>query len=240
MTMERTGSLSEWLGKTISKLKSHLAELGYSESTILRLDATWKELIVYCEAHQATEFTVDLERKFVWERYGADLGDRDICEQRGVPHLSEEAIQTIFGQPNLTTHEGRRDFAFLTLIYESAARASEIANLRFGDIRFNKKWAVVHLKGKGRKFRDIPVLPAPAKILKDYLAEESQYRQCDIDAPLFCNRSKAPLTRGGVYYIIQKYVSLAQKEKPDLFPVRVHPHVCPSMMTMSSLTMMGA
>ena len=107
----------------------------------------------------------------------------------------------------------------------TAARASEIANLRFGDIRFDKKWAVVHLKGKGRKFRDIPVLPVPAKILKDYLAEESQYRQCDIDAPLFCNRSKAPLTRGGVYYIIQKYVSLAQKEKPDLFPVRVHPHV---------------
>ena len=62
-------------------------------------------------------------------------------------------------------------------------------------------------------------------ILKDYLAEESKYRQCDIDAPLFCNKSKTPLTRGGVYYIIQKYVSLAQKKKPDLFPVRVHPHV---------------
>ena len=80
MTIEHTGSLSEWLRKTISKLKSHLAELGYSESTILRLDATWKELIVYCEAHQTTEFTVDLERRFVWERYGADLGDRDISQ----------------------------------------------------------------------------------------------------------------------------------------------------------------
>lgn len=45
MTIEHTGSLSEWLRKTISKLKSHLAELGYSESTILRLDATWKELM---------------------------------------------------------------------------------------------------------------------------------------------------------------------------------------------------
>ena len=31
MTIEHTGSLSEWLRKTISKLKSHLAELGYSE-----------------------------------------------------------------------------------------------------------------------------------------------------------------------------------------------------------------
>ena len=147
------------------------------------------------------------------------------CEQRIVPHLSEEAIQTIFGQTNLTTREGRRDFAFLTLIYESAARVSEIANLCFGDIHFEKKGAIVHLKGKGKKFRDVPILSAPAKILKNYLAEESRYRQCDIAAPLFCNRSNASLTRGGVYYIVQNYVSLAKKKAPDLFPVQVHPHV---------------
>ena len=105
MTMERTGSLSEWLGKTISKLKSHLAELGYSESTILRLDATWKELIVYCEAHQATEFTVDLERKFVWERYGADLGDRDISQNvsRAI-HMLDDYLQygMVFKQSSIT------------------------------------------------------------------------------------------------------------------------------------------
>ena len=105
MTMEHTGSLSEWLGKTISKLKSHLAELGYSESTILRLDATWKELIVYCEAHQATEFTVDLERRFVWERYGADLGDRDISQNvsRAI-HMLDDYLQygMVFKQSSIT------------------------------------------------------------------------------------------------------------------------------------------
>lgn len=147
------------------------------------------------------------------------------CEQRMVPHLSEEAVQVIFEQPNLTTREGRRDFAFLSLIYESAARASEIAGVRVGDIHFEKKGAIVHLRGKGKKFRDIPLLPEPAKILKNYLSEESRYRQCDIAAPLFCNRSREPLTRGGVYYIVQKYVALAQKKSPGLFPVQVHPHV---------------
>lgn len=105
MTMEHTGSLSEWLRKTISKLKSHLAELGYSESTILRLDATWKELIVYCEAHQTTEFTVDLERRFVWERYGADLGDRDISQNvsRAI-HMLDDYLQygMVFKQSSIT------------------------------------------------------------------------------------------------------------------------------------------
>lgn len=147
------------------------------------------------------------------------------CEQKIVSHFSKEAVQVIFEQPNLKTREGRRDFAFLSLIYESAARASEIANICVGDIDFEKKGAIVHLRGKGKKSRDVPLLAEPAKIVKKYLVEESRYRRCDLAAPLFCNRSKDPLTRGGVYYIVQKYVSLAQKKAPDLFPVQVHPHV---------------
>ena len=147
------------------------------------------------------------------------------CEKKIVHHLSAEAVQAIFEQPDLKTREGRRDFAFLSLIYESAARASEIANICVGDIHFEKKGAIVHLKGKGKKSRDVPLLAEPAKILKNYLAEESRYRRCDTTAPLFCNRSRDPLTRGGVYYIVQKYVSLAQKKALDLFPVPVHPHV---------------
>lgn len=105
MTMEYTGQPSEWLGKVIDELKLHLAELGYRESTILRLNATWKELIVYCEAHQATEFTVDLEREFVWERYGADLGDRDVSQNvsRAI-HMLDDYLQygMVFKQSSIT------------------------------------------------------------------------------------------------------------------------------------------
>lgn len=105
MTMEYTGPPKKWLVKTVDELKLHLAELGYSESTILRLDATWKELIVYCEAHQATEFTVDLERRFVWERYGADLGDRDISQNvsRAI-HMLDDYLQygMVFKQSSIT------------------------------------------------------------------------------------------------------------------------------------------
>lgn len=105
MTMEYTGPPNEWLGRTIDELKLHLAELSYSERTISRLDATWKELIVYCEAHQAAEFTVDLEREFVWERYGADLGDRDISQNvsRAI-HMLDDYLQygMVFKQSSIT------------------------------------------------------------------------------------------------------------------------------------------
>lgn len=147
------------------------------------------------------------------------------CEPRVIEHMSLEAIQRIFEQPDLSTRSGRRDFAFLSLIYESAARASEIASLHIGDIYFDRNGAVVHLKGKGNKYRDVPLILNPANILKNYLKEESRYRRYDRNSPLFCNKSKAALTRGGVYYIIRKYVTMASEKYPELFPNRVHPHV---------------
>ena len=59
MTMGYTGSLNEWIKRSVDELKLHLAELNYSEGTISRLDATWKELIAYCEAHEPRELSVD-------------------------------------------------------------------------------------------------------------------------------------------------------------------------------------
>lgn len=105
MTMARTGPPAKWLKGTIDELKLHLAELNYSESTILRLDATWKELVTYCNVHRPTEFTVDLEREFVWERYGADLGDRDISQNvsRAI-HMLDDYLQygMVFKQSTIT------------------------------------------------------------------------------------------------------------------------------------------
>lgn len=144
MTMEYTGPPSKWLGKTISKLKLHLAELNYSESSILRLDATWKELIVYCEAHQTTEFTVDLEREFVWERYGADLGDRDVSQNvsRAI-HMLDDYLQygMVFKQSSITLKgfspaykdlfEGFLDYLRQSQVAESSIRIWRSRLFRF-------------------------------------------------------------------------------------------------------------
>lgn len=105
MTTKYIGPPNKWLGRTIAELKSHLAELGYSEGTILRLDATWKELIAYCAEHEATELTVELEREFVWERYGAVLGDRDTSQNANrAIHMLDDYLQygMVFKQSSIT------------------------------------------------------------------------------------------------------------------------------------------
>lgn len=105
MTMGYTGPPNEWIRSSVDRLKQHLAELHYSEGTIFRLDATWKELIAYCEEHNPSELSVDLERKFVWERYGCVLGDKDTSQNvnRAI-HMLDDYLQygMVFKQSSIT------------------------------------------------------------------------------------------------------------------------------------------
>ena len=61
----------------VGELKEHLSSIGYSVSAIARMNSVWKKLITYCEEREIFEFTADVGRRFVWEQYGAVLGDKD-------------------------------------------------------------------------------------------------------------------------------------------------------------------
>ena len=71
-------------------------------------------------------------------------------KKQTIRHLPINAIEEILRQPDLKFRNGRRDFALLSLMYESAARISEIADLCIGDLHF-ERGAIVHLRGKGKK-----------------------------------------------------------------------------------------
>lgn len=150
---------------------------------------------------------------------------KKVDRKQTIQHLPQKAIEEILKQPDLTTHSGRRDFAILSLLYESAARVSEIADLRVGDLRFERNGAVVRLLGKGSKTRIVPLINEVADFLHKYINEEAQYRSCCNEEPLFCNRSKSKLTRAGISYILQKYANEARAKSPALINVKVYPHI---------------
>jgi integrase/recombinase XerD len=45
-----------------------------------------------------------------------------------------------------------------------------------------------------------------------------------VSHPLFCNRTHEKLTRAGINYILQKYVTCAKTTSPNLIPDRISPH----------------
>jgi len=148
-----------------------------------------------------------------------------LVKQETIQHLTSEAIAAILKGPDLNTKSGRRDFAIISLMYETAARVSEIADLCIGDIRFERRGATIQLYGKGRKARVVPLITDVAIFLKQYLTDEEQHRPCSTNEPLFCNRVKDKLTRAGISYILRKYVDQARFSTSLSFPERVYPHI---------------
>ena len=73
--------------------------------------------------------------------------------------------------------------------------------------------------GKGRKLREVPILPNTALHLQQYLTENKLSLPEKLDRTLFVNRQGNPLTRAGATYILDKYVQMAELD------THVSPHI---------------
>jgi len=140
-----------------------------------------------------------------------------------VEYMSLDAMKRLLEKPDKMTQKGRRDMVLLSLLYDSGARVQELADLKVGDIRTTSP-STIKLTGKGNKTRIVPLMKPMSDLLRQYLKENSLTEPYTFDYPLFCNRSKKKLTRGGIDYIVKKYANKVIKESPELFPSRLSSH----------------
>jgi len=121
-----------------------------------------------------------------------------------IGYLTADELTEIFAKPNLRTSVGRRDLVLLNMLYDTGARVSELINLKIRDIRLEEP-SVANLLGKGNKYRQVPLLPKTAELLRCYIEENKLASQASLDHPLFFNSQRNKLTRPGITYILQKY-----------------------------------
>lgn len=141
-------------------------------------------------------------------------------ETKTVPYLTVSGIKLLLSAPNIYSNTGLRDMAILSLMYESGCRVQELIDLRVNDIFFQNT-DVVRLHGKGNKIRLVPISNNCSSIIKKYIHS----KRIEDGSYLFINHSKKQFTRAGISYLLNKYVEIAKKQDPTLFPVKVHPHV---------------
>lgn len=110
----------------------------------------------------------------------------------------------------------RRDCALFTLMYNTGARVSEAIALRAGDMRGE----VIHLHGKGRKDRAVPLWPQTRRTLQHWCKSN----RLNADQPLFTNVSGGPLTRAGVGFRLARAVRQATQACPSLQRRGISPH----------------
>jgi site-specific recombinase XerD len=122
----------------------------------------------------------------------------------------------------LATVKGRRDAVLLSLLYDSGARAQELADLSVRDVRLESP-AQVRITGKGEKRRTVPLMQSIVELLRDYLREQRLTDPQDGDKPLFRNRYGRHLSRSGIRYILEKYVEKTRLNRRTGLP-KVSPH----------------
>ena len=135
-------------------------------------------------------------------------------------YMTKEEITLLFSIPDQRDMKQLRDLAIMILLYESGGRVQEIIDLCPRSIRFGTT-NTVELHGKGNKTRLVPVNADAASIVRNYIC---RCKRTDVNEPLFVNRKGEKLTRAGIQYIIDKYVSIAREYHPELFRDRITNH----------------
>ncbi|AXF06013.1 site-specific integrase [Paraburkholderia hospita] len=142
------------------------------------------------------------------------------CDKPMVGFLSRDEIQRLLTAPDPDTWSGQRDRVLLATMYNTGARVSEILALRVGDVVLGSS-PCVHIIGKGRKERTVPLWRSTATLIKRWLP-----RIQDVPSQrLFPNRSGNAMTRSNVADRLRIAVTRAKDQCPQLAKRRISPHL---------------
>lgn len=118
--------------------------------------------------------------------------------------LARAEVQRLVEQPKGTGPIALRDRALLELMYACGLRASEAIDLEI--TRLDMTEGVLRVRGKGMKERVVPVGRVALRAVGDYLARgRPQLVGTRLQSHLFVNFRGAPLTRQGLYKIVQRH-----------------------------------
>jgi site-specific recombinase XerD len=141
-------------------------------------------------------------------------------ERPMVGFLSREEMLAIIGEPG-STWTSQRDHLLLRMLYNTGARVSEIVGVKIADVVLDGA-ACVHLQGKGRKQRSVPLWRSTVKQIKAWLKFNPRLGPA---SPLLPNRNGQAMTRGNVTQRLDLAVTAATTVQPQLAKRRISPHI---------------
>jgi site-specific recombinase XerD len=151
-----------------------------------------------------------------------------------IDYLTQEEMQALLDAPNPRTPGGTRDRAMLHLTYAAGLRVSELLSLRLTDFT-ERSVATVHIVGKRRRERVLPLWRETQSVLRAWLAIRP-----DVPAPeVFLNRDGEPMTRDGFAHRLALHVTAAAAKRPSILGKHVTPHVLRHSCAMHTLAATG-
>jgi site-specific recombinase XerD len=143
-----------------------------------------------------------------------------------VGFLYQEEILSTFDAVDLKKKEGFRDYTILHLLYDSGARAGEIAALNLD--YFDPQQKTLAILGKANRFRLINLWPKTTKLIKLYIQKYRSIPEPLHQHRLFINQRGKEFTRHGINRLCKKHLTkaLSPKRLKDINPAHSFRHSC--------------
>ncbi len=185
---------------------AHLNQKQYSKATIARKLATLRSFYKFlvkrnrCVSNPVTAV-------------------RTPKQEKKLPHFLEyEQVSKLLETPPMDNWLGARDRAMLETLYSTGIRVSELVGLNMDDIDFLGE--VVHVRGKGKKERIVPIGSSVLQVIQHYMEFRSKRAQSgsSFDAKvLFVNKHGKRLSTRSVRRKMDKYLKMAGLD-PSISP----------------------
>jgi site-specific recombinase XerD len=139
-----------------------------------------------------------------------------------IPYLEKAEMDALLNSSKGTTLQQRRDHALLLFLYNTGARADEAAQLTIANLDLahvpQRDHSSAIIRGKGNKLRRCPLWSQTVNEIALLIEGRGPTEH------VFLNRYKQPITRFGIYGLVERYAKTASKQGPSLKLKRVSPH----------------
>jgi site-specific recombinase XerD len=142
-------------------------------------------------------------------------------------YLSQEAVKTLLEQPDRLKPKGIRDSLILVMLYDTAARITELLTLKIADVKLDLKHPYVILTGKGEKRRSVPLMERTVVHIKLYNAMYHAGSETHSGDYLFYTKIKGvcnPMSYENASKMIAGYGRQAAATCSEV-PVKIHAHL---------------
>jgi site-specific recombinase XerD len=169
--------------------------------------------------------------KFLYPEYSA-LAERIISipqkrfQKKLSAFLTHEEVMQVLDSIDLKKRGNFRDYTIIHVLYDSGARAEEIACLRLQYFDHSRKSLAI--LGKGNRYRQINLWPKTVQLLSMYIQKYRPTPKPMHQDALFLSERRQSLTRSGVYRLCKKHLifALGHEKVKGLNPVHCFRHSC--------------
>ncbi len=143
-----------------------------------------------------------------------------------IEYLEPDEMTSLLEAPSCSCKTDRRNQMMLIFLYDTAARVAEAKHVKVFDLHLEAKVPYVTLLGKGRKYRNIPLMEKTILHLQRYL-REFHGSEMKSERPLFYSKAHGQineLSSDTFEKMIKKYTDEC-RTKGQAMPENVHCHM---------------